>query len=814
MRLHLPLLPALLVSALLALSACESSEERAQRHFETGQELLAEGDVSRALVEFRNVFKLNPRHKEARMTYARVQMEAGRRADAYSQFLRVIEQYPDSIEARVELIEMAIEARNWEETERHVKAALEQDPENPRIQVANTALKYAQALRDDEEVTVQEMAEQAREALENNPDNAIARRLVIDNLLRNRDYESALVLIEKGLAQQPENYELHALKLSTHVTLEDQAAVGDTLKKMAEVFPDQEQIQQYLIQWFVEQGDNKGAENFLRELAARPDAGDDGHMAVVQFLRLTSGDEAARAEIERLIQTSENPDRFIAVQASMDFDDGETEKAIGSLEKLLADVEEPNEVTNNIKILLARMQATNANLVGARSLVEEVIENDGSHVEALKMRAVWLIDEDKTGDAIIDLRTALSQAPRDASIMTLMAAAHERAGDYELAGERYALAVELSEQAPAETLRYVAYLRQQGRLEPIAAILTEALARSPNDLNLLQAIATAHIQNEDWNEVQRVIWKLRAFETEDSQRIANAIQAEMLLQQNRMDDTIAYLENLAEGEDGMQAFVALIETQVRAGNVEDAVTKVKERLVEDPDNDALRNLRAGLHLVLDERDEAEEIYRSLLQKYPGHDRVLRVLYSMLLAADRQEDARALIDEQVALVGDTPQGVSAMMFKAELLERDREFEAAIALYEKMYEANSNNVIVANNLASLITTHRDTDESLNRAYVVARRLRGIEIPAMQDTYGWIEYRRGNYEEAVTHLEPAAKGLPNDPLVQLHLAKTYLALDRKEDAKNFLQRAVEVAGENPLPQIIEAQELLEKLSAETSE
>ena len=72
----------------------------------------------------------------------------------------------------------------------------------------------------------------------------------------------------------------------------------------------------------------------------------------------------------------------------------------------------------------------------------------------------------------------------------------------------------------------------------------------------------------------------------------------------------------------------------------------------------------------------------------------------VVLADRQEDARALIDEQVALVGDTPQGVSAMMFKAELLERDREFEAAIALYEKMYEANSNNVIVANNLASLM------------------------------------------------------------------------------------------------------------------
>lgn len=804
---------ALMLSAFLALAACESSEERAQRHFETGKELLAEGDVSRALVEFRNVFKLNPRHKEARMTYARVQMDAGRRADAYAQYTRVVEQYPDSIDARIELIEMAIEARNWEETTRHVKFAMEQAPDNPRVQVADTAQQYAQALRDENEVTAQEMAEKAETALSEDSENFIARRLVIDNLLRTGDLQTALPLIEEGLVQQPENYELHVIKLRTLTQLDRQSEMGEALKKMVEIFPEDERSRQSLIAWFVQQGDNDGAEKFLRELAERPDAEDEGHMAVIQFLRLTGKDEAARAEVDRLAETKENPERFIAIQASMDFDSGERDKGIARLEELVDGVEEPDEIINNAKVLLARMQSTMGNVVGARARVEEVLEADSSHVEALKMRAAWHIDEDETGAAIVDLRTALSQAPQDPSIMTLMAAAHERAGDHELAGERFALAVELSEQAPAETLRYVAHLRKNNRVEAAEAILTEALTRAPDNLDLLQAIVALHLQNEDWNEVQRVIWKLRSIESDAAQTIANAVQAEMLLQQNRVDDTIAYLENLSEGEEGLRAFAALIETQVRAGNVKEAVAKVDEKMSQDPKNAVLRNLRAGLHLMQDEREEAEKIYRGLLEDFPAHDRVLRTLYSLLLASGREDDARQLIDEQVALVDENSNAVNALMFKAEILERDRDFEGAIAIYEKMYQKNSGNIIVANNLASLISTHRDTDESLDRAYAVARRLRGIEVPALQDTYGWIEFRRGNYEEALTHLEPAAEGLKNDPLVQYHLGKTYLALEREEDAKKFLKQAVDVAGENPLPQILEARDLLEKLKSETT-
>lgn len=805
MRRRSATLTALVLTAALTLSGCETSEERAQRHFETAMELLSEGDFSRAFVEFRNVFKLDPQHKEARMAYARTQMERGEVSEAYGQFLRVVEQHPDTTEARIALAEMAINGRNWEEARRHGEAAIKLAPEDPRVKVIETALAYGDAARSENAEARAEAAEEARTRLEEAPDNFIARMVVIDYLANSGKINEALPVINEGLDQRPESYELHRIKLSANVQAGDMDAVGETLEKMVEAFPDDEEARRMLITWYMRRGDMDGAESFLRELAQRPDAGNGEKLAVVQFLRRTKGDDAAREELERLIESEEDPTPFIAILASMDFDAGKREEAIATLEELVDGIEEPTNESNNSKFLLARMLAATGNHVGARARVEEILADDSSNVQALKARANWLIEEDKPGEAIIDLRTALSQAPRDPEVMTLMARAHERAGDRSLAGERYALAVELSERAPEESLRYAQFLSAQQRDEAATAVLTEALNRSPDNLELLQASGKLQIRNRDWNEVQRVIWKLRSFETPEATAAANGLEAEMLLQQDRLDDTVAFLEDLSETSDDARTVTALVQTQMRAGNTDAAIKTVEEKLAESPDDPALRFLRAGLHVASDERSRAEAIYRDLLDEYPGNDAVIRSVYALLRAEGRLDDARALLDEQIELA---PEAFNVRMLKAEMLERDRDFEGAIAIYEALYEENSNNIVVANNLASLISTHRDDDESLERAYAVARRLRGIEVPPLQDTYGWIAFRRGDLNEALTHLEPAAEGLPTDALVQYHLGRTYLELERFEEARATLQKAIELSGDNPLPQIREARELLKTI------
>ena len=74
------------------------------------------------------------------------------------------------------------------------------------------------------------------------------------------------------------------------------------------------------------------------------------------------------------------------------------------------------------------------------------------------MRAGWLIDDDRIDEAIVTLRSALGQTPEDAEAMTLMARAHERAGNRDLMADMLSRAVEASGNAPEETLRYARHL--------------------------------------------------------------------------------------------------------------------------------------------------------------------------------------------------------------------------------------------------------------------------------------------------------------------------------------------------------------------
>ena len=96
------------VVSLTLLAACDSAEERAEKHFETGLALMEDGDVDRAVVEFRNVLRLDARHKEARALYADLVLEQGKWRDAYRNYLALVEFYPADVEPRITLADMAV----------------------------------------------------------------------------------------------------------------------------------------------------------------------------------------------------------------------------------------------------------------------------------------------------------------------------------------------------------------------------------------------------------------------------------------------------------------------------------------------------------------------------------------------------------------------------------------------------------------------------------------------------------------------------------------------------------------------------------
>lgn len=809
MPLHPLLTTALLVSA-LALSACQSSEERAEDHYQSALTLIAAGDTDRALVELRNVFDLNGFHKEARKLYADTVLARGQTTEAYGQYLRLIEQYPDTPEVRLTLADLAISRGDWTEAERHGREAIRLAPDMAGVSALRIALDYRTAVLARDTAARQAVAEAARALLGADPGNRLARRILIDHLLSGDTPMAALPEIDRALEIEPEAIELYGMKLRLLAQAGDVERTGALLQTMFARFPDNQEVRGALIGWYLSQGDTDGAEALLRQLAGDATAAAEGHLAVVQLLQAARGAEAARAELDRLIAANAgtpNADIYRALKAGLEFEGGTREPALAEIEAVIAGAQ-PSDQTRRIKVMLARMLEATGNRVGARARIEEVLAEDRSMVEALKMRAAWLIAEDRPGDAILDLRAALDQAPRDAAILTLMAQAHERDGALELAGERLALAVEVSGRGAEESLRYARFLQSSGRNQAAEAVLAEARQANPADVRVLAQLADIFLAAQDWNRAQEIGTALRQIGTPEAQEADRALQTALLLGQNRTAEGLAMLEaQIGQGRDDLRAIALIVQTRVRAGELAEARSYLDGEIAKRPEEPQLQLLSAGLHALAGETARTEAIFRDLIAADPADETPARLLYGLLSSSGRADEATAVLDTALAA---QPRSGTLRWLKAGELERAGDVEGAIALYEAMYAEDSSNIIVANNLASLITTHRTDPESLERAFAVARRLRGSEVPAFRDTYGWIEYRRGNLDEALAYLEPAAAGLPEDALTQFHLGMTYAALKRTEDARRTLTRALEIAGASPLPQFETARQTLAGLPA----
>lgn len=810
----------LLTGSLLVLAGCESADEKAERFYQSGLALIEAGDNERALVELRNVFDHDGFHKEARQTYADLALEMGQTQEAYSQYLRLIEQYPDTLEARLALTRLAITTNAWTEVERHGKAAIELAPERLDVQAIDLTLKYRQAVQDRDtqaraDVTTQTEALLAEMATQGVQDDGALVRILIDATLQGEAPADALPIIDRALEAEPAAEDLNMLKVQLLNDAGDVAGTGAHLRKMIDLFPDNTEIAQALITWYLRQEDLEGAEAFLREQAGADTGPTQAHVNVIQLLQNTRGDDAARAELERLIAANAdtaNGPLYTAMLAAIDFRVGDREAAIESVRGAIA-ASEDGAQKNRLQVTLAQMLAANGAQEDADALAEDVLEADPSNVPALRMRAARLIREDNPGAAIVALRTALNQNPRDADTLTLMAQAHERDGDIDLMGERLALALDVSDNAAPEAMRYAQFLLSQDRRSIAVAVLEDALRRSPGNTQLLLMLADVHLGAQDWDEARQLAALLRRVDTPETRQRATELEARILQAQDRTDESLAILEDqIDDSSDTARPIILVVQAQIRNGRLDAARATLDGALAEDSESPDLLLLDASVYALMGQIAEAETGYRALMARFPQSELPVRLLMSLLNSDGRPEDAEQVLNEALEIMPGQP---NLLWIRASAFEQRGQFEEAIAVYEQIYADDTSSAVVANNLASLITTHRDDPESLTRAAGIVRRLRGTDVPAFQDTYGWIAYRRGNLDEALEYLEPAAEALTDDPLAQYHLGMTYAALGRVEDARTTLTRALELADESPLPQFDAAREALAGLDEpETTE
>lgn len=775
----------------LALIGCKSESERAQEYFESGMALVESGDIDRAIVQFRNVFEFDKGHIETRKAMARIYEERGQTRAVYQQYLAIAEQHPEDVDSRIMLSEITFSIGNWDELTRHGTAVLALAPEDPRVKAIDLSMKYREASLSDDDPALDALATLAESMLPVLPENILLNNILVDYYARNSALNKALGRIDVLLGTNPNNRQYYNRRLALLAQMQDFDGIEKQLRDMVTVYPDDAEVQGMMVRFYVSQQRMDQAESFLREIAD-PAAEDPSlFFSLIQFVEQVHGEEAARTEIERAVAVNPNPAPFQAMLAVMDFRNGQQEKAISDVEAILeAKADDPDADLGNLKVTLARMLIETGNQVGARRLVEEVLASGEAHVEALKLQAIWQLEADDTDAAIAGLRLALDNAPDDVQAMYLMHDTYIRVGDTDLARDFLAQAVDASGNAPEATLRYANVLLEEERYLAAEDVLLPSLRLNPGNVDLLGALGKLYVQMDDIPRASQVANTLERLDTEESSAIAIGLRASILSRKDGTDEAMRFLEQLAQNANAsIQARLRLLQAQAATGAWEDALQTARGLVEENPDNLSLKLAYAQTLAATDDVAAAEGILREVTDAAPQRGvRAWLMLLTLQTRTDQTDAVKATLEEAVVA---TNRNANIMWAKASMLEREGDYDGAIEIYESLYETDPDSVVIANNLASMLTTYRYSPENLERAWIIARRLRDTTVPAFQDTYGWIALQRGNAEEALPYLKEAAAGLPNDPVVQVHLGMNYAALGRNQDAIEQLQRAIDLAG-----------------------
>lgn len=237
---------------------------------------------------------------------------------------------------------------------------------------------------------------------------------------------------------------------------------------------------------------------------------------------------------------------------------------------------------------------------------------------------------------------------------------------------------------------------------------------------------------------------------------ARARRAGCLSQVGEHDRALAlFREARQERPEDTELLIQHARAMERAGAVAEAEAALKEALARQPSSELYEALAA----TWQRRGRAEEavaLLRDAVKRNP-HD--VALLYALGAAHARQGDEARAIAQMRALLAKDPDHAAAMNFIGYLLARQ-----------------------------------------GRALDEAERLvlRALELypdtGAFLDSLGWVYFRRGELQRAVTTLERAAALAPEEPVILEHLGDAYRATARADEAARVWRRALEALALDP--------------------
>ncbi|MCQ8183828.1 tetratricopeptide repeat protein [Parvularcula maris] len=763
--------------AVLALVACESGEEKAERFTENAQEYLEEGELQRAYLQFQNALQNDPNNLEALKGAAFIAEEQERYGDQLRFLQRIITLEPQNVDALAKIARLNLLSGQPDDALERADQALAIDPANLE---ALTVKGAAQVLNNN----LDGASETLEAALAEDPENAEVRNLLAARYVRDEDFERAQSIIDEGLAQTPDNEPLLVVKLLLTQRRQDVTGMDETFQQLIATSPEngfyRERYGEFLLR---ARRDREGAKE---QFAAAIPLLEDKNQPVGRYIgiiRAEEGEEAAETELRELVAQYPDTGLVFAIPAYL-CEVGETERCEEELRTIASNEDQSQENRSRAKVQIGERAFARGDREEALEQAEAVLAEDEGNSQALTLKGKIQLANQEVEPAIETLRVALNNNRDNEAALILLGLAYEADGRVSFGEAQLAQAIDRLGLSPALFQAYRGMLVRNDKAED-AADLTLRYAQTANaDAQVKRESAAVLLSQQRPEEAEVVARSLIRADAND--QVARRVLATSLLQQQRPEEALEALEELSDEGKANAATVQIRAQALTDTGREDELRSYLESVAEAGDVPEAYAILTGYETREGNPEAALEVAQQGAERFPEREQSWVLVYNAAAATGDTETA----DEALRRGLEESQGNASglrVLLSNRLLQENRRREALDALMP-LYEANQLNDLTANNLAALML---DLDEDPSRALEIAKRFEDTEQPFLADTLAWAYYKNGDLERAQRYSDIAARAEEPQAEILYHRGVIAAANGQTDIARDAFEAAVEAPG-----------------------
>ena len=720
----------------VTLTGCRTSPEaRHDKFLKRGQELLAKKDYSRALLELRNAANAMPKDPEPHYQMGLAYLASGDGRNAVRAFQKATELNPKHAGAQLKLAEFMTTSQNRSvvlDGINRLQGVLSNSPENPE---AINTLAIAEWKLGKSEDGVQRL----EEALKKFPTHlessvTLARMKVIA-----KDWKGAEEVLRKAVADAPKSALAELALAQLYLLMQQPGQAESELRKALQLDPKNGAALYGLGTLLLQAKRIDEAEQTFKRLSVLPEK---AYKPVHALFLFQFGDrEKALAEF-RVLATSDPADRaargrLVAAYVSLN--------RPAEAEKILATALQRNPKDADALLQRAEMRLRSGRADDAEKDLKQVVhftpDSAAAHFALAKAYlAKGLINQHQT-----ELQQVLRLNPANLLARSALTTSF-------LTGNQPKAALDTIEQAPEaqkkETLWIVTrnwVLMAMGNLQEAKAGVDLALEKGRSPEAVYQGAMLRFLQR-DYAGTRVLVDELLKRDVADVRVVQ--LMMEAYAAQKDLSKGMDRLRELAAGHPQSAAIEHMLGQWCLRGNDAAGARKAFEKAKAiDPHFTPADLSLAQLDIEQGRNEVARQNLNTFLTAQPAN------IPALLLAA-RADDASGN--------------------RAEMIDR---YRAVLAI-------DSGNLVALNNLAYVLASD-NPDEALKFAQQAAEK--APDNPFVQDTLGWIYYRKGLYSMATRYLKTAVDK-ESTSRRQFHLGMSYLKSGDQQNGQKLVREALQ--------------------------